>query len=99
MNRILKDLQGKRHGLLVAEKPIGVNKYFRTLWICKCDCGNNITTAAFNQIKSCGCLLHDKKPKSETPINYLLARYEISADKRKLCFLLTRQEFVENAVA
>lgn len=59
--QIRKDLSGQRFGNLIAIKPIGKNeKNGQTLWLCKCDCGNDhITTTTYlvtGDCKSCGCL-------------------------------------------
>jgi len=55
-----KDLTNKRFGRLVALKLVGKNKHRKSLWLCKCDCGNE-TTVTINGLtsgntKSCGCL-------------------------------------------
>lgn len=54
----VKDLTGKRFGKLVAIKPIG-KKYNRTVWLCKCDCGNEVevvgTALSSGNTNSCGC--------------------------------------------
>ncbi len=92
------DLTGKAFGRLIVVKEAGC-EHGHTLWECKCSCGTVHVVSGQSlrngATKSCGCLLHDKKPKLETPVNYLLSRYKISAEKRGLCFSLTRQEFVE----
>lgn len=60
----LINLSGQRFGRLVvirqAESKIYPNKRKVTNWICKCDCGNVITTRADSlrngKTKSCGCI-------------------------------------------
>lgn len=53
------DLKGKRFGRLVAQSFVG-SKNGATMWECRCDCGNVITTSAHSltrgATKSCGCL-------------------------------------------
>lgn len=53
------DLTGQRFGRLVALEYMG-RKNDRTLWRCKCDCGNESITGYSNLInritRSCGCL-------------------------------------------
>lgn len=55
-----KDITGLRSGRLVAVKYVGKDKHNNALWLCKCDCGREITTRGANirsgEIKSCGCL-------------------------------------------
>lgn len=65
------DITGKRFGRLVVIKR-GENHTFpsgqtRPTWICKCDCGNTITTFARNlfthNTTSCGCLALELRTK------------------------------------
>ena len=58
-----KDISGKKFGRLTAIKRVGADKQRRSLWLCKCECGNktkirlpNLTTGI---TKSCGCLQKD----------------------------------------
>ena len=56
----LIDLTGKRFGrLTVVEKTVATNKSTNARWLCKCDCGNEITvlgtTLRRGESKSCGC--------------------------------------------
>lgn len=60
-----KDISNKRFGRLTAISFAGVQLCGKrggkkALWLCKCDCGNEITTAGHNLVqeftKSCGCL-------------------------------------------
>ena len=55
----MKDLTGKRFGKLTAIEPNGKNKYGNYLWLCRCDCGNEIIALSGNLLKgntkSCGC--------------------------------------------
>lgn len=58
-----KDITGLKYGRLTVIKNKGKNKYNRSLWECKCDCGN-ICIADSNVLKreqkqSCGCLNHE----------------------------------------
>lgn len=55
----IKDLKGQKFGKLTAIKPCG-KKYNKTVWLCKCDCGNEIevvgTALTSGNTSSCGCL-------------------------------------------
>jgi len=59
-----KDLSGQRFGRLTAIKNVGANKWGSRLWLCRCDCGNEITVAATYLVKgearSCGCLKKER---------------------------------------
>ena len=63
------DLIGKRFGNLVVERYEGSMPSYSTgskksVWDCKCDCGNHITVfrdkLKSGLVKSCGCLWHPK---------------------------------------
>lgn len=55
----LIDLSGQRFGRLTVIANVGSNKHGQRLWLCKCDCGNEITTLssclARGATTSCGC--------------------------------------------
>lgn len=68
-----KDLSGQRFSRLTVIAYAGKNKHNRSLWLCKCDCGNTkvISSNALQQgtTKSCGCLNqenHITKPNRTT---------------------------------
>lgn len=56
--RPIKDLTKKRFDKLVAIKPVG-RKHNKTVWLCECDCGNEIevvgTALSCGNTTSCGC--------------------------------------------
>jgi len=53
------DLKGKQFGKLNVIKQIGITKYGKSLWLCRCDCGNKTIIIGSHLIngntKSCGC--------------------------------------------
>jgi hypothetical protein len=53
------DLTGQRYGHLVAKKHIGLDRHRQTVWLWKCDCGNEKEILAYivktGRSKSCGC--------------------------------------------
>lgn len=58
------DLTGKRFGRLVVIEEADIkDKFHRTMWKCKCDCGNEIIVPyqrlKLGQTRSCGCLAHE----------------------------------------
>lgn len=57
-----KDLIGQRFGRLVVEEALpDTNKFNRKVYLCRCDCGNEIyvpsSSLTTNHTLSCGCLL------------------------------------------
>ena len=62
------DLMGQRFHRLTVVGYHGKNKYNNNVWICKCDCGEEITVASHSLLcgntKSCGCLQKEKATKT-----------------------------------
>lgn len=61
----IKDLTGQKFGRLTVIKYMGVNKWKGSLWLCRCECGNEIIATCSNLTKknhttSCGCYKRDK---------------------------------------
>lgn len=61
-NGLTRDVSGMRFGQLVAVKPIGrrgVVGNFKTVWRCRCDCGNEVditlSDLSTGNTQSCGC--------------------------------------------
>jgi hypothetical protein len=58
--RFFKNCIGQRFGRLVVLAGAGRNKHGQVLWLCACDCGNEIILSrnvlARGHTKSCGCL-------------------------------------------
>ena len=56
----IKDITGQRFGRLVVIRRNGISKDKRAKWLCKCDCGNEISVIGKSlrngNTKSCGCL-------------------------------------------
>jgi hypothetical protein len=63
------NLAGQRFGKLIALRPTNLRMAGNVLWQCACDCGaTKLTTAVslkHGWTRSCGCLAHDRKGKSE----------------------------------
>lgn len=55
----MKSICGRRFGMLVALMPVGRNKSRQTIWVVRCDCGEDITADVANMVRghivSCGC--------------------------------------------
>lgn len=58
MNKL--DITGRRFGRLLAVSPTDERKNSKVVWLCRCDCGNEVllSTTRLNtgNTKSCGCL-------------------------------------------
>jgi hypothetical protein len=56
-----QDLTGQRFNKVTIISHVGKNRTGQSLWLCRCDCGNEKVIAAHHlksgNIKSCGCLL------------------------------------------
>lgn len=77
----LDDLTGRRFGRLVAVKYTG-RHYGDTMWICKCDCGQEITTSRSQLIRGravdCGCLAKAERLELRHRVRYELRQRTIS---------------------
>lgn len=74
-----KDMTGQKCGRLIAIKRVENDKYGNAMWLCRCDCGNDVITKGQHlrsgKTKSCGCYHRDKVSKqsyrhgySDTPL-------------------------------
>lgn len=68
MNRVRP--MGYRFGRLEVIKQAGKNKWGQSLWLCKCDCGNEIivigSSLKSGNTESCGCLQKEIASKVNT---------------------------------
>jgi len=75
----LIDLTGQRFGRLIVISRGENTKTGQTTWVCKCDCGKNITPQAANiknnRVRSCGCIRKEQ----------LSARSKLTMTKHGLC--------------
>lgn len=55
-----KDLSNKRFGSVIAKKYLRTAEDGRAIWLCQCDCGNNVEIGTHklkrNKSTSCGCV-------------------------------------------
>jgi hypothetical protein len=78
-----KDIAGKRFGKLLAIEKSGKDKSGSYLWICRCDCGNEVIVSGNslrkNHTKSCGCI--QKESAKETGYkNKKYNKYDLSGE-------------------
>ena len=76
INMRLKDLTGQRFGRLTVVRLNGFAKYNKgsaSKWLCKCDCGNEITVLGDSlrqkKTQSCGCYMREVNSKRATKHN------------------------------
>ena len=70
----LIDLSGQKYGRLTVVCRNGSNESKRALWLCKCECGNEITVIGDllrnGHVQSCGCLLSEYRKDKMTKHGY-----------------------------
>ncbi len=101
---VRRDLTGFVSGKLMAVK-IAPNKGKNTRWECICECGKTSIVDTYclttNRTKSCGCMssrktvgMSNRMPVGVAASNDHYKSYRIRANKKKLEFKLTTDEFV-----
>jgi len=93
-----KDISGMKFNKLLVIN-LNIIKNNEVFWNCVCDCGNKCIKRSkeirHSLVKSCGCLVSEcrrLKP-GVTGFNCLYNDYKRGAEKRKLTFFLTKEEF------
>ena len=60
----IKDLTGQKFGRLTVIKIVGKDKYQNIIWLCKCDCGKDVSVRSASLLKgrtvSCDCYNKEK---------------------------------------
>jgi len=93
------DLTGQKFSRLTVLRYSHTSKWKKAQWLCQCECGgHNIvgtTQLKKGKTKSCGCLWKEIMvlEEGESAFNDLYSSYKRVAKKRKLTFLLSRDEF------
>jgi hypothetical protein len=95
--RPITDRTGQRYGKLVVVRFVEVvNGHAR--WLCRCDCGNEITVAAGGLLKAVGCGCAQSAPRGgraagEASRKHVLTQYQRNAQYRDLPWELTDDDF------
>lgn len=67
---MVKDITGQEFGRLTAVEQAGLDKKQRALWLCRCECGNELIVSGYNlrngHTQSCGCLQKELARKLNT---------------------------------
>ena len=101
------DLTGKKFGRLMVIRRSLNNKWNKTAWLCKCECGTEkiilgkSLTSKIEPTKSCGCInaelcrsgIKSRKKFGFASMNYLFLKYRAFAKKHKRKFKLTKEQF------
>ena len=84
-----EDIKNKKYGRLTAIKITGRSNSGKILWICKCDCGNEITVAQSDfrngYTKSCGCLQRESVKSRKKPYSHRERLYELWCGIKQRC--------------
>jgi hypothetical protein len=100
------DATGKRFARLVGMRRAGRNKHGQTMWLWRCDCGEEAVRALYRvrtgDTQSCGCLRREyhalkvnriKLPAGEASFNALYQAYRYRARKLKCEWAISKDEF------
>lgn len=104
LRNIREDLTGKKFYFLTVVERAYVPGEKRTMWSCKCDCGNENVIVCTGGLKngnnkSCGCINKNKAErgftvgKGEANFNKLFKRYARQAKNRNKSFELDKDTF------
>ena len=103
-DRIIEEMVGRKFGRLIIIGIGKTNKWGKTTWLCKCECGNKIMVPCGDlrsgNTKSCGCLrielgrnLGSKSlPKGEASFNQIFASMKRNAKRRKYQWALSKEQ-------
>ena len=93
------DLIGQKFGKLLVLEYSGRDKYGKSLWKCRCSCGNEITraTGELRRLREGHCVKcnksHNHLAYGEANRNRVYKSYQNGAQKRNLSFDLSLEEF------
>jgi hypothetical protein len=92
---IALDLTGQKFNRLQVVRRLGNNKFKKTQWLCRCDCGNEVVVIGQNLVggisKSCSCLQKEKVSKLNRTHGYAgewgnrATEYSIWANMKTRC--------------
>ncbi len=106
----VKNLEGTRVGRLLITsnyKRVKCGESFVTKWLCDCDCGietwvqTSSLTKRKDPTRSCGCLARERASEVNSKefgiaaMNAIYAQYRNRANRKKISFELSKEEFKE----
>ena len=87
---MIKDITGQKFGRLTVVKFHGVDKGGNALWICVCECGNQIITRGCNlkngNTKTCGCSRRNSQKTQYKHGLYKHRLYGVWANMKERCY-------------
>jgi hypothetical protein len=96
----LISLIGQRFGRLVVLSKTEDSQCGSVMWLCKCDCGNEVevngASLRYSRTHSCGCLAIEtgaKNAKEDAARNKVFGAYKARAKTNSLEFSLTDEQF------
>ena len=94
MKKVRLGLQGKTFGRLYVIEYVSTNKHGKSMWRCKCDCGNEIIAQGSHlkngHTQSCGCLHAESARERCTKHGLKWTRlYRIWANMKARCTIKT----------
>lgn len=97
--KIHNELIGKRFGLLTVTEYAGVSKNRKTMWMCRCDCGNMVGPVVGSNLrrgspKSCGCIIREAFEENSS-YNYVHYKrlYSIWHGMKQRCYWTRYKQF------
>ena len=97
MSKVIDEI-GNRYERLTVIRRIGSDKHKRATWLCRCDCGNEVTVVSGNlhsgNTKSCGCLHREliSLPSGVAAFNQLVLLMKSHARDRDYVWQLTDEQ-------
>lgn len=96
---LLKDITGQKFGKLTAIARVGFIPPNGSVWLFKCECGNEKAIPlkyVKSRTTSCGCAHKTRTlPPGQSAINKTYRNYKSSAKTRLLCFDLSLKDFIK----
>lgn len=92
-------LAGQKFGRLTVIERHGTHKHGFAIWLCRCDCGNEITTTTGSlrsgHTSSCGCYSREMRriPEAEWILKQIFRKYRETAQSKDREFTLTLEQF------
>lgn len=100
MSPTIKDITGQRFGRLIVVSYSHTNKFRKSCWVCKCDCGNEViinrNALMSGNTTSCGCYNKEvlSLPYGAAAANKVHYHYKSHAKRRGVPFEISKDRFL-----